>query len=296
MLNKTAVFLSSGYQLFMSKFLIIFFSAILLHSCKKDTAGDQLGQQTLLNVSYGNHASQKMDVYLPAGRTATATKAIILIHGGGWNAGDKSDFASYISVLKQRLPDYAIFNINYRLAISPDLFPTQEMDVKAVVQFIINSSDEYQVNSNKLVLLGASAGGHLALLQAYKHDNGKIKAVIDFFGPTELVEMYNNPPNPLVPSLLQIVTGATLTSNLQIYLDSSPVNFISSSSPPTLIFHGGIDNIVHVSQSQLLSTALATTGIQHQLVIYSIEGHGWTGTNLNDSFDKIASFLNVHVP
>ena len=296
MLNKTADFLSSGYQIIMPKVLIIFFSAILLYSCKKDTTDDQLGQQTLLNVSYGNHASQKMDVYLPAGRSASATKAIILIHGGGWNAGDKSDFASYISVLKQRLPGYAIFNINYRLAISPDLFPAQEMDVKAAVQFIINTSDEYQVNSNKLVLLGASAGGHLALLQAYKHDNGKVKAVIDFFGPTELVEMYNNPPNPLVPPLLQMVTGATPTTNLQLYRDSSPVDFISSSSPPTFILHGGIDNIVHVSQSQLLSTALSGAGIQHQLVIYPNESHGWTGANLNDSFDRIASFLALHVP
>jgi acetyl esterase/lipase len=58
---------------------------------KQSTANKQLKNRA--NVSYGTDASQKMDIYLPPGRTTAATKAIILIHGGGWSSGDKSDFA-----------------------------------------------------------------------------------------------------------------------------------------------------------------------------------------------------------
>jgi acetyl esterase/lipase len=67
---------------------------------------------------------------LPAGRKTTTTKVIIYIHGGGWSGGDKTEMTPYVDTLK-RMPDWAVFNINYRLATgAPNLFPTQEMDVK----------------------------------------------------------------------------------------------------------------------------------------------------------------------
>ena len=280
----------------MDKLLLYILPVILILGCKKDNDNDELKAETYSNIAYGSHQQQKMDVYLPQGRNLTETKAIILIHGGGWNAGDKSDFAEYINVLKQRLPGYAIFNINYRLATGTNMFPAQEMDVKAAIDFIISKSSSYIFNSEKLVLLGASAGAHLALLQAYKYDQPKIKAVIDFFGPTDLIDMYNNPPNFLVPGLLQTVTGGSPNTHTSIYQQSSPLNFITSNDPPTLILHGGADNIVAVSQSQSLSNLLTATGAPNQLVIYANESHGWLGLNLDDSFNRIESWLATHVP
>jgi acetyl esterase/lipase len=174
---------------------IFFFIAItaIVSSCKKDDGTGQDMSVTLLNVSYGTNAQQKIDIYLPAVRSTANTKVMILIHGGGWNAGDKTDFNTYIDSLKKREPTYAIFNINYRLANAPDLFPSQENDVRAAIEFIYNKRAEYII-SDKFVLLGASAGGHLALLQGYKHTAPvKVKAIIDFFGPADLTELYNNP-------------------------------------------------------------------------------------------------------
>ncbi len=143
-------------------------------SCKKTTDNGGGGTnttaaQTLPNVAYGTDAAQKMDVYLPANRTIASTKVMVMIHGGGWSTGDKIDFASFIDTMKRRLPDYAIFNINYRLSTgTANLFPTQENDVKAALQFIFNKSAEYLI-SDKYVLIGASAGAHLAMLQGYKY-------------------------------------------------------------------------------------------------------------------------------
>jgi len=72
--------------------LFILATTLVLFSCQKDKMADPLpipvAEKTELNVSYGTDASQKMDIYLPAGRITTTTKVIILIHGGGWNQGD----------------------------------------------------------------------------------------------------------------------------------------------------------------------------------------------------------------
>ena len=273
--------------------LLILFS-LVFSSCKKDDSPEQDMSVTMLNVSYGTNSQQKMDVYLPATRSTTTTKVMIMIHGGAWNSGDKTDFNEYVDSLKKREPTYAIFNINYRLANVSDLFPAQELDVRAAVDFIYNKRQEYKI-SDKFVLVGASAGAHLALLQGYKYSTPvKPKAIIDFFGPTDLVDMYNNPPNALVQPLLVAVTGVTPTANT-LYTQSSPINFISSQSPPTMIFHGGTDIVVAPSQSVLLNTRLQTAGVIHQYFFYPTEGHGWVGANLSDSFNKIQAFLAANV-
>ena len=279
----------------MRKFLFLLFIITVISSCKKDEDTEQEMSVTMLNLSYGTHTQQKMDVYLPADRSSSSTKVMIMIHGGAWNAGDKSDFDQYVDSLKKREPSYAIFNLNYRLANPPDIFPAQEQDVKAAIEFIDSKRIEYGI-SDKFVLLGASAGGHLALLQGYKQTTPiKVKAIVDFFGPTDLTALYNNPPNPLVQPLLASVTGGTPTTHTSIYQTSSPLSYVSAQSPPTLILQGGTDIIVPASQSSLLDNKLTTSGVTHQFIFYPTEGHGWVGATLVDSFNKIQAFLAANV-
>jgi acetyl esterase/lipase len=266
-------------------------------SCKKKDNIPALAEQNMMNVSYGTDAAQNMDVYLPAGRTPAATKVIVLIHGGAWSSGDKTDFTPYVDTLKRRLPGYAIFNINYRLAaIGSNNFPTQEMDVKAAIEFIAGKTNEYNI-SQKFVLLGASAGGHLALLQGYKYNSPiQVKAIVDFFGPTDMTDLYNNPGCPFIPSsTIAMIVGATPTTNPTLYQQSSPINYVTAQSAPTIILQGGVDPLVSPSQSVTLNTKLQTMGVVHQYVFYPSEGHGWTGANLSDSFDKIAAFITANV-
>jgi acetyl esterase/lipase len=251
--------------------------------------------ETKIDVAYGKDPLQRMDIYLPAGRRSVTTKSLILIHGGGWNSGDKSNFAIYIDSFKHRLPDYAIFNINYRFVSDKHHFPAQENDVKAAIDFIAARSEEFQINKDKLVLLGASAGAHLGLLQAYKNTEPKIKAVVDFFGPTDLVTMYNHPWHSMIPYLLKMLTGTTPSANADLYKQYSPINFITPSSPPTIILHGSHDYVVDPSQSELLKKKLEQAGVVTKMIVYPSEGHGWYGKSLTDSFDKIVKFLNDNV-
>lgn len=272
---------------------------VLLSSCQKDSDPTLpvLTEKTVLNVEYGTNPSQKMDIYLPPGRQTTTTKIIVMIHGGGWVVGDKSDFTEYVDTLKRRLPGYAIFNINYRLATGiSNYFPTQENDVKAAIEFIYGKRNEYQI-SNKYILLGASAGSHLAILQSYKYSSPiKVKAVVDFFGPIDLVDMYNYPASASAPpSALVAVIGATPTTNPALYQQSSPITFVNAQSPATIIFQGGADPLVSPSQSLALKNKLQSMGVVHQYFLYPTEKHGWTGAPLTDSFDKIVQFLSANV-
>lgn len=235
-------------------------------------------------------------IYL-AGRSAVTTKVLVLIHGGAWATGDKTDFASFVDSLRRRLPGYAIFNINYRLSTgTSNSFPAQENDTKAAIEFIYSKRDEYKI-SDKFVLLGASAGGHLALLQGYKYNSPvKVKAIVSFFGPTDMTDLYNNPASPFIPAatIAQIV-GATPASNPALYQQSSPINFVTAQSPPTILLHGGMDPLVSPSQAVSLDTKLQLMGVVHQYVFYPTEAHGWAGDNLVHSFNQVQAFLTINV-
>ncbi len=275
---------------------ILWLLPFLAFGCKKKDVTPAVPSSTQLNVSYGTDPLQKMDIYLPEGRSVATTKVIIMVHGGGWSEGDKIDFTPYVDSLKKRLPGYAIFNINYRLAVSgTNLFPTQELDVKAAFEFIYNKRADYKI-SDKFVALGASAGGHLALQQSYKNNSVvKVKAVVDFFGPTELYSMYTYPINPLIPLQLIAVIGGNPATKAQAYHDGSPYNYVTAQCPPTIILQGGADIVVDYTQSVILRDKLITSGVTNQYVFYPSENHGWTGANLTDSFDKITAFLNAYV-
>lgn len=257
-----------------------------------------LSAETFLNVAYGDDPKQKIDIYLPANRNPDSTKLIFLIHGGGWNGGDKRDVAPYITELQKRLPGCAFANINYRLFnlnSGSNKFPAQENDVKTGIEFLAGKSEEYKI-SQTLVLLGASAGGHLALLNGYKENkSNKVKAIVSFFGPSDLIELYNHPAHASIPLLLNALTGTTPSQNKVLYQQSSPIHFVTAQSPPTLLLQGGRDVFVSENQSALLKNKLQALGVPHQYVYYPNEGHGWTGNNLFDSLDKIAAFLLQHI-
>lgn len=279
----------------MKKLLPLLMLVMTAASCVKDNDSENV-PDTQINVSYGSHAQQKMDIYLPPQRSSSTTKVLVMIHGGGWSGGDKSDFTAGIAGVQQLLPGYAIFNINYRLAATGNVnpFPAQEQDVKAAIEYIYNRREQFQI-SEKFVYLGASAGGHLALLQGYKHTSPvRPKAIIDFFGPTDLTALYNN--SALAALLLPQALGGTPTSNPTLYQSSSPINYVTAQSSATMILQGGIDDLVPPSQSTALRDRLNTAGVANQYVFYPNEGHGWGDPSATDSYLKIAAFLQIHNP
>jgi dipeptidyl aminopeptidase/acylaminoacyl peptidase len=104
-----------------------------------------------------------------------------------------------------------------------------------------------------------------------------------------------NPADPAIVPLIEILNGGTPASNPGMYQQSSPINFVTAQSPPTIILQGGLDPLVPVSQSASLDTKLQTLGVVHQYVFYPTEGHEWFGANLTHSFNAIQAFLEANV-
>ncbi len=278
------------------KWIMLVVCLLSMAACKKssDSGG---GSSKMLNVAYGTDPLQKMDIYLPAGRSTTTTKVVIMIHGGAWSLGDKAELNGFVDTFQRRLPEYAIFNINYRLSVPPNNpFPAQEMDTKAAIEYIYNNRQAYGI-SDKFILVGASAGAHLALLHAYKYSSPlKIKAVVDFFGPTDMKDLYDNPGIVNAAAIAGIV-GATPTSNPLIYQQSSPLHYVSSQVCPTIILQGTADPLVNATrQSQALQIKLLTSGVTNQYVSYAGAGHGdWDNATYFDAFNKVQNFILTNV-
>jgi acetyl esterase/lipase len=257
------------------------FSAILIVSCKKNNGemSDNPGiAKKMLNVAYGTDSLQKMDIYLPAGRSVTSTKVLAIVHGGSWNSGDKKDLQFVVDSLQKYLPDYAIFNINYRLANNAggNIFPTQENDVKTAIQFIYNNREAYACNTDKTAILGQSAGGQLAMLAAYTNKTPvKFKSVVNISGVANFAELmaYFTAVNPNIALQLAVLLGGTPASNPTSYAAASPVTHITAQSPPTLIFHGTTDVVVPFTQSSSLAAALNIKGVKNTLVTFQGVGH-----------------------
>ncbi len=276
-------------------------SLFFLSSCIKDPAGgggtgggSPLTERIILDTAYGTNPLQKMDIYLPAGRT-NATKVLVLIHGGAWEAGDKAEMNYYKNLLRSKWPEAAIANINYRLASNTNNIHHAEImsDVTAAVNMMVNNKTSFAV-SDTLGMIGASAGAHLAVLYTYAYNgNNKVKAVADFFGPAKLSDWswYNTFNIFLGKSISEILTkynGATW--NVPLYDSNSPTEVATAQSKPTIIFHGSLDVIVPQYQSQWLNAKLNTLGVTHEYHEY-IDGHGFNTGNTNDAMNKTVTFL-----
>jgi acetyl esterase/lipase len=272
--------------------------ALLFSSCKKNdglsveksSVNDSLPAASHLDVSYGTDVKQKLDIYLPAFRDEN-TRLVIIIHGGGWNSGDKKDFNGLIAELQKTLPNYAVANLNYRLVqATGNYFPTQENDVNAAITFLKNKSAEYKISQN-FILMGFSAGAHLALLQGYKHsDVLQPRGIVSFFGPVDLERLYIN-SDKTIPGQLRFIMNSTLDVNPNIFFESSPINYVTSNSAPTMMLHGDQDKLVPVEQAYMLQDKLEEKGVFNKLIVYPGEGHGWGGKDLADSYSQVEAFI-----
>ncbi len=283
-----------SYLLVASVMLFTFFVSCVKENTPPDTTPPvdlNLPAETFMDVEYGYDAAQKMDIYLPAKRTTATTKVLFLMHEGAWFMGDKSEYQPIVDTLKQRLPDWAIVNINYRLAaMDGNWFPTQELDINKAILTVLDNRNKFAI-SDKWVYIGESAGGHLALLQGYKNNiKIKPKAIVNFYGPSDLNSMMTNPgPDSPPVNLLEMLFNNTATV-------SSPITYINAQSPPTITFQGTDDLLVPAYQATNLHQKLKAANVPEKLVMYPHEGHGFSDISIyTNAFDQAIAFLNIHV-
>lgn len=271
-------------------FILIF----LFIGCSDDAISDiptDLSAKTMLNVPYGSDPGQVYDLYLPKNRTKD-TKTMVLVHGGGWKAGDKNDMNAFKDFLREQLPNLAIVNINYRLANDNNPpHPMQVNDITAVVEHLKTNKNDYVI-SETIGFLGVSAGGHLSLLWSYAYDtNNKVSMVCSIVGPTNLKDdaYLNNTNTDLQPLLDQF------GNDLDFLEEVSPLYQVKSSSPPTQLFYGGRDPLIPNSQGHDLNNKLKELNVPHEFTFYPNAGHGWLGLELLDTSIKLKAFIETHI-
>lgn len=268
--------------------LFLFFSAC---STEPDIDPDFMVAKDLLDESYGSDPKQNMDVYLPAGRSQSDTPLLIYIHGGGWIDGDKSEFLQVKTILENEFPGYAFVSLNYRLfdfVTSKNGILDQEQDIITAFDYIESQLSEWNI-SDDFVISGASAGGHLALLHAYKNNTSDLKAAVVFFPPTELTELYTF--NNITALGLTALLGGTPTSANPNYVNASPITHIDPSDVPTIFFHGDLDTVVPISQSQLLEKNLQSENVRHKFTVVQGQGHGFTPQTYTTLLKEAKQFI-----
>ena len=206
-----------------------------------------------------------LDIYRP-GYVHEPVPAVIVVHGGAWQRGDNTEFAGLNGYLASR--DYVVATINYRLA-PRWRFPAQRDDVFAAMAYVKTHAVELNVDPSRLVLLGRSEGGQLALLAAYTAGEPSIRGVISIYAPTDLRYAYEHPSSPsLMPTrtVLENFVGGPPARAEQAYFDASPINFVTATTPPTLLIHGLRDPVISADQSSRLDERLQKAGVKHVFV------------------------------
>jgi acetyl esterase/lipase len=259
------------------------------------------------NIPYNNDTLKKhlLDIYLPASAKGKMP-LVVFIHGGGWISNDKYADMGYMPNTIAAMLDngMAIASIDYRFAMQA-VFPAILQDCNKAVSFLYDNADKYGLDKNRIALMGFSAGGYLASMMGTSQNNSvnnfyfpktyrpfRYKAVVDFYGPVDLVLLPGNEDEKSPESLL---IGAAPLLRPDLAKAASPITYIDKADPPFLIYHGEKDNMVSNKQSKLLSAWLSHHGVKNELTIVKDAPHFGTMYDVEEIRNKVISFLTQHL-
>jgi acetyl esterase/lipase len=233
---------------------------------------------------------QRLNLLLP--KTPKDDKplpVIVYVHGGAWLGGDRSGghgrLAGYVAG-----GEYAAVSVGYRLT-NEATWPAQIHDCKAAIRWIRANAKKYNLDPDKIGVVGESAGGHLVAmlgtsggakdlegdLGAHKGVSSRVQCVVDLFGPADILAMQDggsrmdhDGPNSPEGKLL----GGRVKEKKEAAIAASPVTYVAADNPPFLTIHGNKDPLVPYNQSERLSAALKKAKVDCYFVTVDGAGHG----------------------
>jgi acetyl esterase/lipase len=222
--------------------------------------------EEIKNIEYKsiNGKSLQLDIYKPKNVESNAP-LLIFIHGGGWSKGERSDYLIYLVDFAKR--GYITATVSYRL-LKDSPYPGCVEDIRDAVNWFYENGENYGYDPKRIALIGGSAGAHLALMAAYEWEetksdsakipgiNYRIKAVVDIYGPVDLTTDYARNQ-----SLVTSFIAHSYTDRPDLYKEASPMEYVDSNDPPTMILHGTSDDLVPVIQSDRLKAKLDSLGV-----------------------------------
>ena len=237
--------------------------------------------KVLTDLQYGEVDGHPLllDAYLPA--TGEDNPAVIYIHGGGWQGGNKDGAARAVRADILLPQGVAVFSIAYRLSgVAP--YPAAVDDTLAAVRWIRANASEFGVDPDNLAVWGGSAGGHLALMIAFREPGSDdldatggqlqsfVRCAVALNPPTDFMaddEMHTE-------GALVAFMAARRDEAPERYREASPITYLSPGDPPVYVMHGTDDRKVPYGQALLLQDAAAQAGVEMELVTFEGAGHG----------------------
>jgi acetyl esterase/lipase len=261
--------------------------------------------QVIANVTYltASGYESKLDVYKRRDVT-TPQPTLIFYHGGGWILGTKE--ASFMSIMPWLEMGWNVVNVEYRMA-RVALAPAAVEDSTCALRFVVEKAKDYGIDTNKIVLSGESAGGHLALAVGMIPESAgftracaggafrgndiavpKVAAIINWYGVTDLNDMLSG-PNARGYAVQWL---GTLANRDEVARSVSPLTYVRAGLPPILSIQGDADPIVPFSQNVRLQDALAKAGAKSELFPIPGGGHGnFKPEERTKAYVKIREFL-----
>ena len=199
---------------------------------------------------------------------------------------------------------YILASIDYRHSTTA-IFPAQIQDCYQAIEFLHNNASKYNLDKNKFVLFGFSAGGHLASLLALsinnnvtefypqkKKTNFKIKGVIDFYGPSDFLAMTAMGDPEMKGDPISTLLGSAPIKRPDVSKLASPSNYLDKDDPPFIIVHGEKDESVPYQQSVLLQSYLNLAKVKNELIIVKGAPHYGVMFDVDEVRTKLLTFLS----
>jgi acetyl esterase/lipase len=222
-------------------------------------------------------------------KDARPLPCVIVVHGGGWDSGDRAQIPHFNHWLAGR--GYAVAAVSYRLA-PRFVWPAQRDDLQAAIGWLQHRASELGIDPTRLVLLGRSAGGQIALATAYTAPNPSIRGVIALYAPSDLIFGYvNTHENDMLksPALMRQFLGGTPDAARSNYESASALFHVTERAPPTLLLHGENDALVWHRHSVRLAARLTEKNVPHGFVSLPWATHAFD-FNLNGPGGQLTTY------
>ncbi len=206
-----------------------------------------------------------------------------IIPGGGWHYERKEDMLDFSKVSVDALVNegFATVSIDYRVSAEEGVGMEEIIsDCFDAARYISHFADVLKIDREKFFLSGHSAGGHLALMLAYApgelfkkdselKDGFKTVAVMPMSPPT-ILNISQNPPTHALYNLYEVYNEGDSEERRRL---TSPYEYVSKNSPPTLLAAGTSDRLVYPNSSELLYDKLIENGVEAKLILSLAGGH-----------------------
>ena len=255
--------------------------------------------QVLPNVTYltASNRDNKVDLYLPRG-TDSPAPVLVYIHGGGWVGGSKE--SSVLRLVPWMEMGWAVVNVQYRLG-EVSLAPAAVEDCLCALRWIIRNASNYNIDPERIVVTGNSAGGHLALTtgmvpasagldrQCPGSETLSVAAIINWYGITDVGDLLDGPNT----KSYAVEWMGSMPNRFEIAERVSPLTYVRSGLPPILTIHGDADPTVPYQHGVQLHEELNKVGVSNQL--HTVPGGQHGGFNRTETiaiFETIQEFLS----